>query len=392
MGKTVCAVLLAAGGSTRMGADENGRPINKMLIDLCGRTPIEHCVLRFSAFADEIVIAASRSTEQAALKAAKLVSVPVKVIMGGSLRQDSVLNGIRNTGCDIVAIHDCARCAVGGDVILRAIESAKLFGSGVPAVKVTDTLRRESDGETVDRTGLVRMQTPQCFDRERLLKAYENAPEVTDDAAIWRNEYGPVRLTRGSIENEKLTEAEDVEFFRKLCCNTDNGPAIERGYDNMRLRIGIGEDTHRLTEGRDLILGGVKIPFRLGLLGHSDADALVHAIMDALLGAAALGDIGRYFSDKDPRYEGISSLILLERVMEMLKDKDAEVVNVDAVITAQEPKLAPFIDKMRKTIADAIGVGIDSVGLKATTPEHLGPEGNLECITVRAVACIGLNR
>ncbi|MBO6060747.1 MAG: 2-C-methyl-D-erythritol 2,4-cyclodiphosphate synthase [Clostridia bacterium] len=155
------------------------------------------------------------------------------------------------------------------------------------------------------------------------------------------------------------------------------------------LRIGIGEDTHRLTEGRPLILGGVEIPFRLGLFGHSDADALVHAVIDALLGAAALGDIGRHFPDSDPQYKGVSSILLLQKVSDLLEKCGYHAVNIDAVITAQEPKLAPYIDEMRKKLADAVShIGADSVSVKATTPEHLGPEGNLECITVRAVALV----
>ena len=155
------------------------------------------------------------------------------------------------------------------------------------------------------------------------------------------------------------------------------------------MRIGIGEDTHRLVEGRKLILGGVEIPFRLGLLGHSDADVLVHAIMDALLGAAALGDIGRHFPDSDPQYKGISSIKLLEKVGELLYLSGYKTVNIDAVMIAQEPKLAPYIDEMRKIIAGALPhFGMENIGIKATTPERLGPEGNLEGITARAVAMI----
>lgn len=359
-----------------MGLDSDGNRINKLTEPLCGMNAIERCVLRFSALADELVIVASAANEKAARSAAALSGVPAIIVPGGERRQDSVLSGLAAANGDIAAIHDCARCLVSREVILEAVSSAKEHGSGVPAVKVRDTLRRAVTCETVEREGLVRMQTPQCFDREKLIAAYAHAGEVTDDAAIWQGVYGPVRLTAGSPVNEKLTERDDIEFFKRLI----------RGEGEMR--IGIGEDTHRLVEGRKLILGGVEIPFRLGLLGHSDADALLHAIMDAMLGAAAMGDIGRHFPDKDPAYEGKSSLILLKKVNEMLKENGFAVSNVDAVITAQEPKLAPYIDEMRKKTADALGVGIECIGIKATTPEHTGPEGNLECITVRAVACI----
>ena len=379
MKKTVCAVLLAAGGSTRMGLDGEGRPINKLEADICGLTPIERCVKAFSPFADEIVITVAERTRAAAERAAKLAGVPVRIVGGGAMRQDSVLNGIKASDCDIVAVHDCARCLVSADVIEAALDSARENGSGVPALKVRDTLRRAATGDIVDRDGLLIMQTPQCFDRKKLLAAYAGLDcEATDDAAVWQRAYGKPCFTNGRLENQKLTEREDLELFRKLARREDR-----------TMRIGMGEDTHRLTEGRKLVLGGVEIPFRLGLLGHSDADALIHAIIDALLGAAALGDIGRHFPDSDPKYKGISSVILLEKAAALIEEKGFRAVNIDATITAQEPKLAPYIDEMRKRIADAIPhIGIDDVSVKATTPEHTGPEGKLECITVRAAACI----
>lgn len=377
MNKTVCAILLAAGSSLRMGADENGVAINKMLLDISGADPISRCAAAFDGLVQEMVIVVSEATRETAERAARLSRVPVRIVLGGARRQDSVLNGISATGCDIVAIHDCARCMVTGEVISAAIKSAAECGSGAAAVRVRDTIRRAETGETVDREGLVLMQTPQCFDRSMLLDAYAKAEGTfTDDAAVWRECYGSIALTEGSAANQKLTEYGDIAFFRRYT-------------GGSRMRIGIGEDTHRLTEGRKLILGGVEIPFRLGLLGHSDADALIHAVIDAMLGAAALGDIGRHFPDKDPQYKDISSLVLLKKTGEMLEKNGYAVSNVDAVVTAQQPKLAPYIDEMRKNIADALPhAGIENVSVKATTPEGLGPEGNLESITARAVACI----
>ena len=376
-GKSVSAILLAAGSSSRMGG------INKMLLPIKGLTPIDRCVRAFSPYADEIVIAVSGDTRAAAERAAALSGVPVTLVEGGARRQDSVLGALRTASGDIAAIHDCARCLVEGPVIERAIAGAEEYGSGAAALTMRDTVRRAATGETVSREGLALMQTPQCFDRLALLNAYDRlSGDVTDDATVWREAYGSVNLTEGSIRNQKLTEAGDIPFFEAL--------AGEESSMSSDLRIGIGEDTHRLTEGRKLILGGVEIPFRLGLLGHSDADALVHAVIDALLGAAALGDIGRHFPDSDPEYKGISSLILLERTAQMLRERGYAARNVDAVITAQEPKLAPYIDEMRKKIADALNVGVESVSVKATTPERLGPEGELLSITVRAVASIGI--
>lgn len=362
-----------------MGEDENGAPINKMLIKLAGLTPIAHCVRAFSRCADELVIVCSDNTRSAAREAASFASRPVTIVKGGEKRQDSVRCGISAASCDIAAIHDCARCLITEEVIERAIASAKANGSGVAAISVRDTLRYKESGDTVERDGLVSMQTPQCFDREKLLEAYDSLDTtVTDDAAVWKNRFGPVCLTEGDLINQKLTEAKDIPFFEKLLA--------ER---SPRMRIGMGEDTHRLKQGRRLILGGVEIPFALGLDGHSDADALIHSIIDAMLGAAALGDIGSHFPDTDPQYKGISSLILLKEAARLVKEAGYRVINVDATVTAQAPKLAPYIPEMRKKTAEALGVGCSEISIKATTPERLGPEGSLLGVTCRAVVLLG---
>lgn len=156
----------------------------------------------------------------------------------------------------------------------------------------------------------------------------------------------------------------------------------------MMIRVGMGYDVHKLTEGRDLVLGGVTIPWELGLLGHSDADVVVHAIMDAILGAAALRDIGRHFPDTDPQYKGISSILLLKKVGELLKEKGYRIVNLDATIIAQKPKLLPYIDTMIKNVAEALEIGEDQVNIKATTEEGLGFTGTLQGISSQAICAI----
>ena len=154
------------------------------------------------------------------------------------------------------------------------------------------------------------------------------------------------------------------------------------------MRVGMGYDVHKLTEGRDLILGGVKIPWEMGLLGHSDADVVVHAIMDALLGAAALRDIGRHFPDTDLQYKGISSILLLKKVGELLKEKGYQIVNIDATIIAQKPKLLPYIDTMIENVAQALEISADQVNIKATTEEGLGFTGTLQGISSQAICAI----
>ncbi|MCI5699741.1 MAG: 2-C-methyl-D-erythritol 2,4-cyclodiphosphate synthase [Lachnospiraceae bacterium] len=154
------------------------------------------------------------------------------------------------------------------------------------------------------------------------------------------------------------------------------------------MRVGLGYDVHRLVENRDLILGGVKIPFELGLLGHSDADVLLHAIMDALLGAAGLGDIGKHFPDTDPRYKGISSMILLKHVGSLLEEKMYIINNIDATVIAQRPKLRPYMDEMEANIAEALGIERDQINLKATTEEGLGFTGTMQGISAQAICSI----
>lgn len=154
------------------------------------------------------------------------------------------------------------------------------------------------------------------------------------------------------------------------------------------MRVGLGYDVHKLVEGRDLILGGVQIPYEKGLLGHSDADVLVHAIMDALLGAAALGDIGKHFPDTDPQYKGISSIALLEHVGHLLEESDYVIENIDATIIAQRPKMAPHIAAMRENVAEALGISVEQINIKATTEEGLGFTGTGEGISSQAICAL----
>ena len=226
------------------------------------------------------------------------------------------------------------------------------------------------------REGFCAAQTPQSFSRARLVAAYEDAQKAgvaaTDDAAIYSRLYGPVTFSAGDLANQKLTVPEDIPLFATLL----SPPAP---------RLGYGEDTHRLVAGRPLVLGGVTIPFHLGLLGHSDADALAHAAMDAMLGACALGDIGKLFPDTDPQYAGICSLTLLTQVLRRTLAQGYALSNLDATIVAQQPKLAPHIPAMRAKLAAAMACGQERISIKATTPEGCGPEGALESITVRCV-------
>lgn len=373
--KDTSVILLAAGASSRM-----GQP--KLALPFGGRTALEHALLAFLQVEDspvlEIILAVSPQTQDLAAGLANQYGalLPIRVCMGGATRGDSVFQALQLARGDVVCIHDGARCLVRWSVIQASIQAARAQGSGVAAIPCRDTLWQADGAATLPREGFCAAQTPQSFSRARLVAAYEDAQKAgvaaTDDAAIYSRLYGPVTFSAGDLANQKLTVPEDIPLFATLL----SPPAP---------RLGYGEDTHRLVAGRPLVLGGVTIPFHLGLLGHSDADALAHAAMDAMLGACALGDIGKLFPDTDPQYAGICSLTLLTQVLRRTLAQGYALSNLDATIVAQQPKLAPHIPAMRAKLAAAMACGQERVSIKATTPEGCGPEGALESITVRCV-------
>jgi 2-C-methyl-D-erythritol 4-phosphate cytidylyltransferase/2-C-methyl-D-erythritol 2,4-cyclodiphosphate synthase len=258
----------------------------------------------------------------------------------------------------------------------------------VAAVALGDTIK-EADGAgrvlgTLNRDRLRGVQTPQGFERSILLKAHRLAEEsgkiATDDAALVEELGIPVYLVAGDEDNIKLTTPKDVWVAEALLRRRAGG--------EQEQRVGHGYDVHRLLPGRPLILCGVEIAHDKGLLGHSDADVALHALCDALLGAAALGDIGSHFPDSDEAYRGISSLVLLERVAALLLKAGWRAVNADVTIAAQRPKLAPHLPRMRENIARALGVPLDCAGVKATTTEGLGFEGEEKGISAQAVCLL----
>lgn len=379
------ALILAAGSGSRMGTVGDGQ--NKTTMTIAGKTPLELCAEAFSD-ADIIAVVVSDSTIQAAERLKERYS-NIRVTTGGKTRQESVMRGLEclDEDTDIVHIHDCARCLVSRELIKRAAEAAMCFGSGIAALKCRDTVRNEQTGEPIDRNALIMAQTPQTFDYKKILSAYglafEKGYAATDDCAVYMLAGGTPHYVEGELINQKLTYSGDIPLFERLL-----GERRDTDMETFKMRIGYGEDTHAFEKGRRLILGGVDIPYEMGLLGHSDADVLVHSIMDALLGAAAKGDIGRHFPDSDAAYKGICSLSLLERVNGILKEEGFAVGNIDATVVAQSPKLAPYTELMRENIAAALGTDKGNISVKATTSEGMNDEGRKMCITVRCVASI----
>ena len=383
--KRVTAVLVAAGSSTRMGFD-------KLSFDLGGETVVQRSIRAFAEcpLVDEIVLVAGKNREFLEQQAA-VCQKPVQVVPGGATRAESAKNGVLAASGEIVAVHDAARPFVSEAVIEAALNAAALCGAAAPAVPVKDTVKtaKRGDGKTVpegcsvtetpDRSTLYAVQTPQCFDRAQYLAALqeldaEKARLVTDDCSLFELTGRSVQLTQGDYANLKITTREDLPR------------PVQK--EETRMRIGHGYDVHRLVEGRKLILGGVEIPFEKGLLGHSDADVLAHAVMDAVLGAAALGDIGQHFPDNDPEYAGADSLKLACRVAQILKEHGWRIENIDATLLCQRPKLAPHIPAMRANLAVAFGLPVEAVSVKATTEEHLGFTGEGLGIAAHAVALI----
>ena len=370
---TVTAIIVAAGASRRMGFDK----LSYRLPD--GRTVLETSCALFAAHpaVDELVLVAGGNRPQCEAIAAACPK-PCTVVQGGATRADSVHNGLAAAKGQLVAIHDAARPFASEEVITQVLQAAAKTGAAAPAVPVKDTIKvADKDGKVVttpDRATLYAVQTPQCFDRALYLQALEavsgeKASLVTDECSLFELAGLPVTLTAGDYANLKITTKEDLQ-------------------KENTMRIGHGYDVHRLVEGRKLILGGVEVPYEKGLLGHSDADVLLHAVMDAVLGAAALGDIGQHFPDTDPAYKGADSLALTREVAKIIAAHGYKVGNIDATILCQRPKLAPHIPAMRKNIADAFGLPLDAVSVKATTEEHLGFTGEGLGIAAHAVALI----
>ncbi|CUH97741.1 Bifunctional enzyme IspD/IspF [Propionispora sp. 2/2-37] len=384
----VTVILPAAGQGKRM-----SNQTNKVFIPLQNRPVLIHSVLAFSACpeVDNLIIAAA-ATEVAVVKemlAAVPGIKPWQVVVGGSERQYSIANALQVTpaAAAVILVHDAARPLIQPAMISRMIIAAREFKAAGLAVPLKDTVKKiDEEGfvtETPARRTMWIMQTPQAFDAAILRRAYAQAGRDgflgTDDASLVERLGVRVKLVEGSYSNVKITTPEDIITAEAL---------LKKGREPDMLRFGMGYDVHRLVEGRKLILGGVEVPHIHGLDGHSDADVLLHAIKDAMLGAAALGDIGRHFPDTDPQYKGISSLSLLGKVKDIIASKGYMVNNIDATIVAEKPKLAPYIGKMIANIAAKLMIDIDMVNVKATTTEGLGFAGKREGIAAYAVVSI----
>lgn len=411
--ESIYAIIVAAGKGTRMGTD-----IPKQLMPYEGSTVLGTAALKFASVdvIDKVIIVSpsdgsldgiyEKIAQDVAERAGTGSGVPV-IVRGGKERSDSVKAGLSeclrlteeagtDPGRTIVLIHDAARPGITKEIINANIDAMGKCRAAVTAVPSVDSIRMIAEksqkhsekmpcnssfslkhsitypimnSNVVERDRVYMVQTPQTFMLSDIIKAYETADEGgykgTDDASVAEFAGINVAIVQGSVSNNKITYQEDIP---------------------MTTRVGTGYDVHRLVPGRDLILCGTPVPYEKGLLGHSDADVATHALMDALLGAAGMGDIGRHFPDSDDKYKGADSLKLLAEVKNMLGD--VTINNVDITIIAQAPKLSPYNKQMQDNISRILGIPCSSVNIKATTEEGLGFTGRGKGIAAIATCAI----
>ena len=378
----VTAIIAAAGAGRRLGG-----AVPKQMLEIGGRTLLERSVSAFASHprVSEVIVAvpADLAAEPPAWARGE---DSVRLVAGGGRRQDSVAAAFDRVpaSSEVVLVHDAARPFVTAELITECIEAAARFGGAIAAMPVHDTVKRvvREDGAltidaTLPRDSIYLAQTPQAFRREVLEAAIalgRSGVEATDEAALAERAGFAVRIVHGEPGNIKITTAEDLAAARRQTARAG--------------RVGIGYDLHRLVEGRPLVLGGVTIASDRGALGHSDADAACHAVTDAILGAASLGDIGAHFPDTDPRWKGASSIELLRQAAAMVRSAGLEIAHVDVVIVLERPKIAPHNDGIRRGLAGALGVAIESVSVKGKTNEGVDAIGRGEAIAAHAVATV----
>ena len=389
----VAAIIAAGGRGVRFGAD---RP--KQFLEIDGRSILDRSIsaLAASERIHEIVVAVPQDHLDATTAAwAAGAGKPLLFVAGGARRQDSVGYAFArvSAGAEIILIHDAARPFVTEDVIARAIDGAHAHGAAIAAVPVKDTVKQGGaeapDGSRVIRATLSRdeiflAQTPQAFRRDVLARALEAGAgtDATDEAMLVERLGLPVHIVEGDPGNMKVTTPEDLKAARQ------RAPDPRSPIPDPRIRIGHGYDLHRLAEGRPLILAGVTIPFELGLAGHSDADIVCHAVTDAVLGAAAIGDIGRLFPDTDPQWQGADSIALLRGAVAHMHAAGYRVSNIDVTVIAQKPKLLPYLMAMRENLAAALQVDVAAVSVKGKTNEGVDSMGRGESMAAHAVALL----
>ncbi|HKC03323.1 MAG TPA: bifunctional 2-C-methyl-D-erythritol 4-phosphate cytidylyltransferase/2-C-methyl-D-erythritol 2,4-cyclodiphosphate synthase [Sphingomicrobium sp.] len=378
---TVTALIVAAGKGERLGGDEP-----KQFRSLGGMPVLRRAVMAFADHpaVNRVRVVVADGQIEDAYRAVGGGFGNVEPIIGGATRGESVRNGLAVIDGDVVLIHDAARPFCPPEVIDRLAAQLEFFEGAVPVLPINDTLARWTEllGEPIDRQGAVRVQTPQAFRLAEIKDAYARweGPFPSDDSLVARAAGLEVAAVAGAHELDKLTTPDDW------------ARAEERIAARTHSRTGLGFDVHAFAGDGPIMLGGIAVPHARGLAGHSDADVVLHAITDALLGAAGLGDIGQHFPPSDPQWKGASSDLFLVDAAARVSARGGIIDHVDCTIIAEEPKIGPYRDAMRSRIADILKIGVDQVSIKATTTEGLGFTGRREGMAAQAVASIRLAR
>ncbi|RWZ52146.1 bifunctional 2-C-methyl-D-erythritol 4-phosphate cytidylyltransferase/2-C-methyl-D-erythritol 2,4-cyclodiphosphate synthase [Halobacillus fulvus] len=384
------AIVLAAGQGKRMKA---GR--NKQFLEIGKQPLIIHTLKVFEEdeWCREIILVTNEKerADMEKLVQASAIRQAITFVNGGAERQDSVFEGLKKVEHTEwpVFIHDGARPFVKKEHLHRLAEVTVHQGAAFLAVPVTDTIKQKHGDHvsTLDRKTLWGAQTPQAFSYKLIFEAHQQAQAGgyygTDDASLVERLGEKIEIVEGSYDNIKLTTPEDLRKAHSFVKGVE-----EKVEDEAMFRIGQGFDVHQLTEGRPCIIGGVEIPYEKGLLGHSDADVLLHTIADACLGAIGEGDIGKHFPDTDPEFKDADSGKLLQHVWSLVKERGYVLGNIDCTVIAQAPKMAPFIEAIRENIASLLETEVSRINVKATTTEKLGFTGRKEGIASQAVVLL----
>ena len=360
-------VIVAGGSGSRAGGD-------KIKFSLGNTTVLERTVDAFTRISDiEKIVLVLREDDLPFWQEIKEKLGDNRIIfaLGGATRASSVRNGLALCTAEGVLVHDGARPYVDCALINRVMDSVKRYGSGVPALPLPDSVREVNESEIVgefNRDKLYIVQTPQGFLLKDLLKSYEKGLEFTDESLLYSRYVSPARIVEGSERNLKLTTRGD--------------------FASLNARVGMGYDLHKLALFRKFILGGVEISYEYGAVAHSDGDVIIHAIIDAILGAIGERDIGTLFPDDDPKYLDIDSSIMLSEVMEICKEKNFKVSQVNVVVVLQKPKIADYIPIMRLKLARLLDINVENLTISAKTNEGVGEIGEGKAVSAYATVLI----
>jgi 2-C-methyl-D-erythritol 4-phosphate cytidylyltransferase / 2-C-methyl-D-erythritol 2,4-cyclodiphosphate synthase len=388
----VAAIIAAGGRGLRM-----GRALPKQYLTVAGQTILERSLAAFDRHqqVQELVVVVPPEALDSAEFVKPVTSKPVRFVAGGARRQDSVANGVDalSDEAQVVLVHDAARPCVSAELISRTIAAAASAGAAIAAVPVHDTVKQVTleNGvgfieKTLPRETVFLAQTPQGFRRDVLdavVALGREASDATDEASLAERAGYRVQVVAGDFDNLKVTTEADLArvegIVRQVNDSDSKVPAM---------RIGLGYDLHVLVEGRPLILGGVLIPYERGLMGHSDADAVSHAVTDAVLGAANIGDIGKLFPDTDQAWKDANSLRLLADAWTRVRAAGFTLGNLDIVVIAQQPKIGPHAEAIRESLARVLDVTPGQISIKGKTNERVDAVGRGEAIAVHAVALL----